>query len=182
MHLLPVRRASVSQTVSLVPAMPALLTRMSILPSAFSVASRACSTAAKSETSTCERDNACADLLCGLFGQRPVMIPDRDLGAGSDEALGHRAAEALRAAGDHRAAAVQIDLVHGDTLSFWWSSWLGARSRARLKPCGPVAHPLRRGSKGRSSRMRSFRGAYSVQPPSMMWATPVVKALSSLAR
>jgi hypothetical protein len=23
---------------------------------------------------------------------------------------------------------------------------------------------------------------YSVQPPSMMWATPVVKALSSLAR
>lgn len=43
---------SVSHTVLLMPAMPALLTRMSILPKAASVASRAFSTAAGSVTST----------------------------------------------------------------------------------------------------------------------------------
>src|ERR1700688_4856245 len=43
---------SVSHTVLLIPAMPALLTRMSILPSALSVASRVFSTAARSDTST----------------------------------------------------------------------------------------------------------------------------------
>jgi hypothetical protein len=43
---------SVSQTGLLTPAMPALLTRMSILPKAASVASRACSTPAVSVTST----------------------------------------------------------------------------------------------------------------------------------
>src|SRR6478735_5753742 len=42
---------SVSHTVLLTPAMPALLTRMSILPSAFSVASQVFSTAPRSDTS-----------------------------------------------------------------------------------------------------------------------------------
>ena len=41
------------------------------------------------------------------------MIPDRDPGAGGDEALGDGASKALRAARYHGAAAVQIDLVHG---------------------------------------------------------------------
>ena len=84
------------------------------------------------------RDGA-ADFLRGLFRKRQVVIPDRDLRAGRNEALGDRAAETLRPAGDDGAAAVQIDLVH-----------------------------------------RHF--SYSVQPPSMTWATPVVNALSSLAR
>src|SRR5260370_5185330 len=50
----PLRHSSgsVSQTVLLIPAMPALLTRMSILPNAPSVASRVFSTAAGSDTST----------------------------------------------------------------------------------------------------------------------------------
>jgi len=43
---------SVSHTVLLIPAIPALLTRMSILPNALSVASFVFSTAARSETST----------------------------------------------------------------------------------------------------------------------------------
>src|SRR3954462_14907455 len=43
---------SVSHTVLLMPAIPALLTRMSILPNALSVASRVFSTAERSETST----------------------------------------------------------------------------------------------------------------------------------
>src|SRR3954447_19377978 len=49
---------SVSHTVLLTPAMPALLTRMSILPSAFSVSSRVFSTAARSDTSTLKADTA----------------------------------------------------------------------------------------------------------------------------
>ena len=53
-----------------------------------------------------------ADFLRGLFRKRQVVIPDRDLRARCDEALGDRAAKALRAAGDDGAAAVQIDLVH----------------------------------------------------------------------
>ena len=54
-----------------------------------------------------------ADFLGGLFRKRQVMIPDRDLGAGSDEALGDGAPKPLRPAGDDGATAVQIDLVHG---------------------------------------------------------------------
>ena len=81
-----------------------------------------------------------ADFLRGLFRKRQVVIPDRDLRAGCDEALGDRAPKTLRAAGDDGAAAVQIDLVH----------WILC--------------------------------SYSVQPPSMTCATPVVNALSSLAR
>src|ERR1700759_4894470 len=53
-----------------------------------------------------------ADLLGGLFCKRQVVVPDRDLGAGSYEALGDRAPKTLRAAGDNGATAVQIDLVH----------------------------------------------------------------------
>src|SRR5262245_28982700 len=49
---------SVSHTVLLTPAMPALLTRMSILPNAFSVSSRVFSTAALSVTSTWKADTA----------------------------------------------------------------------------------------------------------------------------
>src|ERR1700731_447779 len=60
-----------------------------------------------------ERGDAIADLLRGLLGQRQIMIPDRDPGAGTDKALVDRAPKALRAAGDDGAAAVQIDLVHG---------------------------------------------------------------------
>ncbi len=85
-------------------------------------------------------DDRRADFLGGLFRKRQIMIPDRDLGAGGDEALGDGAAKPLRAAGDDGAAAVQIDLVH---VVFLLSS---------------------------------------VQPPSMTCATPVVNALSSLAR
>jgi len=48
-----------------------------------------------------------------FFGERLVMIPDRDLGAGTDKTLGDGAPKPLRAAGDDGAAAVQIDLVHG---------------------------------------------------------------------
>ena len=73
---------------------------MSILPNAFSVASRAFSTAAGSVTSTLKRGDGGADLLRGLLGERQVVIPDRDLGAGGDKALGDGAPKALRAAGD----------------------------------------------------------------------------------
>ena len=89
---------------------------MSILPSAFSVASRVFSTAARSDTSTLNAVTRGADFLGGPLRERLVVIPDRDLGAGGDEALGDRAAETLRAAGDDGAAAVQIDLVHGEIL------------------------------------------------------------------
>src|SRR5579871_3678314 len=49
---------SVSHTVLLMPAMPALLTRMSILPNAFSVASRVASTCPRSLTSTLKAETA----------------------------------------------------------------------------------------------------------------------------
>src|SRR5450631_264181 len=65
-----------------------------------------------------ERRDAGADFLGGFFGERLVMIPDRDFCAGTDKTLGNGAPEALRTAGDDGAAAVQIDLVHGaDSLS-----------------------------------------------------------------
>src|SRR3984957_8723686 len=57
--------------------------------------------------------DARADFLGRLLGQWLVVIPDRDLGAGGDKALGERAPETLRSAGNDGAAAVQIDLVHG---------------------------------------------------------------------
>ena len=103
----------VSQVVALAPAMPALLTRMSILPNAFSVASRAASTGASSDTSHANSLHRLADLLRRLLGERGVAIPDRDLGAGGDEPLGDGAADALRATGDDRDAAREIDIVHG---------------------------------------------------------------------
>src|SRR5690349_18388712 len=49
---------SVSHTDLLMPAMPALLTRMSILPSAFRVSAQVFSTAARSDTSTLNADTA----------------------------------------------------------------------------------------------------------------------------
>ena len=58
-----------------------------------------------------ERGHRIADFLGGLFRQLLVEIPDRDLGAGLDEALGDGAAKALRAAGHDRGPAVEIDLV-----------------------------------------------------------------------
>ena len=60
-----------------------------------------------------EGGDAGADFLRGLLRERQVVIPDRDLGAGGDKALGDGAPKTLRAAGDDGAAAVQIDLVHG---------------------------------------------------------------------
>src|SRR6202790_787101 len=62
-----------------------------------------------------ERRDAGADFFCRLFGERLVMMPDRDFGAGTDKTLGDGAPKTLRAAGDDGAAAVQIDLVHGKT-------------------------------------------------------------------
>src|ERR1700690_2416165 len=56
--------------------------------------------------------DARADFLGGLLGQWLIVIPDRDLGAGSDKALGDRAAKTLGTAGNAGAAPVQIDLVH----------------------------------------------------------------------
>src|SRR5882724_11414064 len=61
-----------------------------------------------------ERRDAAADFLGCLFGERLVMIPDRDPGTGGDEALGDGAPKTLGAAGDDGTAAVQIDLVHGE--------------------------------------------------------------------
>ena len=59
-----------------------------------------------------ERGDGGADLLRGLLRQRQIVIPDRDLGAGGDKALGDRAPKALRTSGDNGGAAAQIDLVH----------------------------------------------------------------------
>src|SRR4051794_21554668 len=105
------------------------------------------------------------------------MIPDRDLGAGGDEALGNRAAKPLRAAGDDGAAAFEIDLVHGGHV-------LCLPSCAGLTRASILLHRVRRGwIAGSSPAMTVVCGwVHSVQPPSMMWATPVVNALSSLAR
>src|ERR1700687_4349446 len=61
-----------------------------------------------------ERRDAGADFLGSLLCKRLVMIPDRDFCAGTDETLGDGAPKSLRAAGDDGAAAVQINLVHGD--------------------------------------------------------------------
>ena len=58
-------------------------------------------------------DDAGADFLGRLLCEGLVMIPDRDLGAGTDKTFCDGAPESLRAAGDHGAAAVEIDLVHG---------------------------------------------------------------------
>src|SRR5712675_42670 len=58
------------------------------------------------------RDRA-ADFFGGLIRERLVMIPDRDLCAGSNKALGDGPAKTLCAAGNDGAAAVHIDLVHG---------------------------------------------------------------------
>src|SRR5258705_4267449 len=61
------------------------------------------------------------------------MIPDRDLGAGGDKALGDGAPKSLRAAGDDGAAAVQIDLVHGENpfASIWHPRCGGRKSSPR---------------------------------------------------
>ena len=47
----------------------------------------------------------------GLFGQPAVAVPDRDRGAGIQQPLDDRPADALRAAGDDGAAPAEIDLV-----------------------------------------------------------------------
>src|SRR5580693_6418895 len=61
-----------------------------------------------------ERGDGGADLFRRLLGQRLVMVPDRDLGAGGHKALRDRAPKPLRAAGYDGASAVEIDLVHGE--------------------------------------------------------------------
>src|SRR3982074_2626735 len=74
---------SVSHTVLLMPAIPALLTRMSILPSAVRDASRAFSTAARSDTST-----LIALLVRRADARLLVLRPMRFVGAGGDKPLG----------------------------------------------------------------------------------------------
>src|SRR6266404_4189359 len=59
-----------------------------------------------------ERRDCVADFSSGLVGERLVMIPDRDLCAGSNKALGDGPSKTLRSAGNDSAASVQIDLVH----------------------------------------------------------------------
>ncbi len=86
---------SVSQTGLLAPVIPALLTRMSILPKARSVRSRAASTASGSVTSVLIAITFSPIAARGLLGQRLVEIPDRDPGAGGDKTLGNGAAEPL---------------------------------------------------------------------------------------
>ena len=71
------------------------------------------STAARSDTSTLNAVTAGPICFAVFSANGLVVIPDRDLGAGSDETLGDGAPKTLRAAGDDGAAAVQIDLVHG---------------------------------------------------------------------
>ena len=92
---------------------------MSILPSALSVASLRLFDRGEIRHVDLERGDAGADFLGRLLGERLVMIPDRDLGAGSDKTLGDGAPKTLRAAGDDGAAAVQIDLVHGENPFAW---------------------------------------------------------------
>src|SRR6187549_3418615 len=104
------------------------------------------------------------------------MVPDRDLGAGSDEAFGNRAAKTLRAAGDDGAAAVQVDLVHRRfpfTRSFVvpHGEERPCASRTMRPQTGP--HPSRR----RCAAPQDEGHSQSVQPPSTTWATPVVNAL-----
>ena len=91
---------SVSQVLALAPAMPALLTRMSMRPSALGVASRALATAAGSATSQAIASTFSPSALAVFCASADVLVPDRDPGARFEEALGDRLAEALRAAGD----------------------------------------------------------------------------------
>src|SRR6478609_3276424 len=54
-----------------------------------------------------ERGDGGADFLGRPFREWLIVIPDRHPGSGHHEAFGNRAPETLRAAGDHRATAVQ---------------------------------------------------------------------------
>src|SRR6476469_1053255 len=75
-----------------------------------------------------------ADFLGCPFREWLVVIPDRHPGSGDHEALGNRAPETLRAAGDHGAAAVQIDLVHRCFLYRGTNSSWSFPGRARRIP------------------------------------------------
>ena len=52
------------------------------------------------------------ELLPGRLDQGLVAIPERHRGAGRQQALGDRPADALGAAGHHRPPAVEIDSIH----------------------------------------------------------------------
>ena len=84
-------------------------------PNAFTVSSRARSTSLRSVTSHAMAASLPgSQFRRGLLGERPVAVPDRDRGAGIEEPLDDRPPDPLRAAGDHREAAGEVDLVgHG---------------------------------------------------------------------
>ena len=94
--------------------MPALLTRMSMRPSAFTVASRAASISVELRDVARDRCRPCRGRRVRrgrLVGQLAVAVPDRDRSARIQQPLDDRPADALRAAGDDGAASVEIDLV-----------------------------------------------------------------------
>src|SRR5205085_3611405 len=117
-----------------------------------------------------------ADFPGGLFGKWKVVIPDRDLRARCDQALGDRAPKTLGATGDDGATAVQVDFVHGCFLSVDvpHGEERSCASRTMRPPVPSFETPLTRAPQDEVL-------SYSVQPPSMTCATPVVNALSSLA-
>ena len=87
--------------------MPALLTRMSMRPSAFERGVARLGDRGRVGDVAGDGRDLLAQRLGGLLRQRDVVVPDRDLGAGFQEALGDRLAEALRAAGDDGDAALR---------------------------------------------------------------------------
>ena len=102
------------------PAMPALFTRMSMRPNAFTVSSRARSTSLTSVTSHGNRDDlaAIAQLSAVFSAKRLVAVPDRDAAPESRNRSAIALADPLRAAGDDREAAGEVDFV-GHVRSPW---------------------------------------------------------------
>ena len=99
------------------PAMPALQTRMSIPPSASTVAATAASTIGSRVTSTATgRPAPARQFRLGLLDAGLVLVPQRHRGAGAQQPLADGAADALGTAGDDRLSPGKIDLVHARPL------------------------------------------------------------------